>query len=97
VWKPLGQGGSGVRKTDRYRTSSGCGQWLGPSWSNSRARWLYGLTGPACPFLQKRFGRWITSTDVLAAAMLQLATTPNARKTLNTRELNVLAGQPSAR
>jgi uncharacterized protein YbjT (DUF2867 family) len=54
-------------------------------------RWMYALTGPVFPFLQKTFNRWVTSTDLLAAAMLQLATEGSAKKTLNTAELNVLA------
>ena len=54
-------------------------------------RWLYALTAPLYPFLQKRFGRFVTSTDVLAAAMLQLAISGSARKILNTAELNALA------
>ena len=43
------------------------------------------------PFLQKTFGRWATSTDLLAAAMLHLAVAGSARKPLNTAELNALA------
>ncbi len=54
-------------------------------------RWLYALTAPVYPLLQKAFGRWVTSTDLLAAAMLRLATTASAKKTLNTAELNALA------
>ena len=60
-------------------------------------RWLYALTAPVYPFLQKRFGRFVTSTDLLAAAMLQLAVAGSAKKTLNTRELNALGGQQAAR
>lgn len=60
-------------------------------------RWLYALTAPVYPFLQKAFGRWVTSTDLLAAAMLQLAIAGSKRKTLNTGELNVLAGQAAER
>src|SRR5262245_20689082 len=62
--------------------------------SNSRIRslrWLYALAAPIYPFLQKLFGRFVTSTDLLAAAMLQLAAVGSAKKTLNTAELNVLA------
>jgi uncharacterized protein YbjT (DUF2867 family) len=55
-------------------------------------RWMYGLTAPAFPFLQKTFGRWVTSTDLLAAAMLELAVTGSVKKVLNTAELNALAG-----
>jgi uncharacterized protein YbjT (DUF2867 family) len=53
-------------------------------------RWMYALTAPVFPFLQKTFGRWVTSTDLLAAAMLQLAAAGSAKKTLNTAELNAL-------
>jgi uncharacterized protein YbjT (DUF2867 family) len=54
-------------------------------------RWMYALTAPVFPFLQKTFGRWVTSTDLLAAAMLQLACAGSAKKTVNTAELNALA------
>lgn len=54
-------------------------------------RWLYVLTMPIYPFLQRRFGRLVTSTDLLAAAMLQLAMVGSEKKTLNTGELNALA------
>ena len=54
-------------------------------------RWMYALTALIYPFLQKRFGRFVTSTDRLAAAMLQLAITCSPKKTLNTRELNAVA------
>jgi uncharacterized protein YbjT (DUF2867 family) len=54
-------------------------------------RWMYALTAPVFPFLQKTFGRWVTSTDLLAAAMLQLGAAGSAKKTLNTAELNALA------
>jgi uncharacterized protein YbjT (DUF2867 family) len=53
-------------------------------------RWLYGLSAPLYPFLQKWLGRYVTSTDLLGAAMLQLATAGSAKKTLNTSELNAL-------
>jgi len=56
-------------------------------------RWLYALTAPLYPFLQKSFGRWITSTDLLAAAMLQLAIAGSEKKTLNTAELKAVAGR----
>jgi hypothetical protein len=56
-------------------------------------RWLYALTQPMYPFLQKRFRRFVTSTDLLAAAMLQLALAGSAKKTLNTSELNGIAKQ----
>jgi uncharacterized protein YbjT (DUF2867 family) len=54
-------------------------------------RWMYALTAPVFPFLQKTFGRWVTSTDLLAAAMLALALTGCEKKILNTAELNALA------
>lgn len=54
-------------------------------------RWMYALTTPIYPFLQKQFGRFVTSTDRLAAAMLQLAIAGSPKKILNTRELNVVA------
>jgi len=56
-------------------------------------RWLYALTQPMYPFLQKRFRRFVTSTDLLAAAMLQLALAGGPKKTLNTSELNGIAKQ----
>ena len=55
-------------------------------------RWMYALTAPIYPFLQKAFGRWVTSTDLLAAAMLQLAIVGSEKKLLNTADLNALAG-----
>src|SRR5262249_53157050 len=42
-------------------------------------RWMYALTTPIYPFLQKTFSRWVTSTDLLAAAMLRLATERSAK------------------
>jgi uncharacterized protein YbjT (DUF2867 family) len=54
-------------------------------------RWLYALTARVYPFLQKAFGRWVTSTDLLAAAMLQLVIAGSEKKTLNTREINAIA------
>ena len=36
-------------------------------------RWMYALTAPVYPILQKAFGRWVMSADLLAAAMLHLA------------------------
>jgi uncharacterized protein YbjT (DUF2867 family) len=60
-------------------------------------RWMYALTAPVYPFLQKTFGRWVTSTDLLAAAMLQLAVAGAAKKTLNTAELNALGEQSAGR
>jgi hypothetical protein len=54
-------------------------------------RWMYALTAPLYPFLQQWFGRYVTSTDLLAAAMLALAEKGSAKKRLNTAELNELA------
>jgi len=54
-------------------------------------RWMYTLTAQIYPFLQKPFSRFVTSTDRLAAAMLQLAIAGSPKKTLNTRELNAVA------
>lgn len=56
-------------------------------------RWMYALTAPVYPLLQKTFSRWVTSTDLLAAAMLQLAVTGSEKKTLNTADLNAVARQ----
>jgi hypothetical protein len=58
---------------------------------------LYALTAPVYPFLQKTLGRWVTSTDLLAAAMLQLAMAGNEKMALNTAELNKVAGQAGGR
>jgi uncharacterized protein YbjT (DUF2867 family) len=58
-------------------------------------RCMYALTAPLFPLLRKTFGRWITSTDLLAAAMLQLAVTGNEKKVLSTGEINALADQAS--
>jgi len=60
-------------------------------------RWMYALTAPLYPFLQKALGRWVTSTDLLAAAMLQLAIAGSEKKTLNTAELNALAAKAAGR
>jgi uncharacterized protein YbjT (DUF2867 family) len=57
---------------------------------NGWMRRLYTLTAPIYPFLQKGFSRFVTSTDLLAAAMLRLAAAGSDKKTLNTAELNVL-------
>jgi uncharacterized protein YbjT (DUF2867 family) len=54
-------------------------------------RWVYALTAAIYPFLQKRFDRVVTSTDLLAKAMLQLATAGNFKKILTNGELNQLA------
>ena len=54
-------------------------------------RWLYAASAPIYPLLQRTLSRFVTSTDMLAAAMLQLAHAGNPKKTLNTRELNGVA------
>ena len=56
-------------------------------------RWLYALTAPVYPVLQNAFGRWVTSTDLPATAMLQLAVVGSENKTLNTGDLNAIAKQ----
>ncbi len=43
------------------------------------------------PFPSKTFSRSVTSTDRLAAAMLQLAIAGSPKKKLNTDELNAVA------
>jgi len=45
------------------------------------------------PFLQKRFRRFAISTDLLAAAKLQLALAGSSKRTLITSELNGIAKQ----
>jgi uncharacterized protein YbjT (DUF2867 family) len=42
---------------------------------------MYPLTAPIFPFLQKTSGRWVPSTGLLAAAMLQLAAAGSPQKT----------------
>jgi len=54
-------------------------------------RWIYALTAAVYPYLQKRFDRNVTSTDLLAEAMLQLATAGDVKKILTNGELNQLA------
>ncbi len=54
-------------------------------------RWIYALTDAFYPFLQKRFDHNVTSTDLLAEAMLQLATAGDVKKLLTNSELNHLA------
>ena len=56
-------------------------------------RWMYAMTAPIYPFIQKWFSRFVTSTDQLAAAMLQLAIAGSPKKTMNTRELNAVAAK----
>ena len=58
-------------------------------------RWMYALTTPIYPFLQKIFRPWVTSTDLLASAMLRLAITGSEKKILNTGELNALTEHAS--
>jgi uncharacterized protein YbjT (DUF2867 family) len=60
-------------------------------------RWFYVVTTPVYPLLQMAFGRWVTSTDLLAEAMLQLAMVGSEKKTLNTGELNTLAAKAAGR
>jgi uncharacterized protein YbjT (DUF2867 family) len=60
-------------------------------------RWMYALTTPIYPLVQKAFSRWVTSTDLLASAMLQLAINGSEKKTLNTRELNALSHEKRGR
>jgi uncharacterized protein YbjT (DUF2867 family) len=59
-------------------------------------RWLYALTEPFYPFLEEHFGRAVTSADLLAEAMLRLASRGSSKKTLTNAELNHLAGNFSA-
>ena len=81
---------------DAYALRSGFIQPMRGVTSRMRSvRWMYASTAPEYPFLQKTFGRWVTSTDLLAAAMLQLAVAGSAKKTLNTAELNALGEQPA--
>jgi uncharacterized protein YbjT (DUF2867 family) len=54
-------------------------------------RVLYALTAPFYPLLQRCLSRFVTSTDRLAQAMLHLAIDGDARKILNTSELNQIA------
>ena len=58
-------------------------------------RWSYALTTPLYPALQRWFGRFVTSTDLLAEAMLRLAVKGNPKKVLQTGDLNgVVTGEP---
>ena len=59
------------------------------------ARWIHAVLAPIYPILQRRFDRAITSTDLLAEAMLQLAIAGNTKKILSNRELNELARSSS--
>jgi hypothetical protein len=77
---------------DAYALRPGFIQPMRGSTSRNRwLRWLYALMAPVYPFLQRRFGRFVKSTDLLAAAMLRLAVAGNPKKTLNTAELNAVA------
>jgi hypothetical protein len=79
---------------DAYALRPGFIQPMRGSASRERwMRWLYAFTAPMYPFLQKRFDRVVTSTDLLAEAMLRLAITGSAKKTLNTGTLNAVARQ----
>jgi len=81
---------------DAYALRPGFIQPMRGSGSRMRSlRWLYALTAPFYPFLERWFSRFVTSTDRLAEAMLHLAIEGDARKILNTRELNQLAGERS--
>jgi len=81
-----------MRFRDAYALRPGFIQPMRGATSRMRSvRWMYALTALIYPFLQKRFGRFVTSTDRLAAAMLQLAIAGSPKKTLNTRELNAVA------
>ena len=59
-------------------------------------RRLYALTAAFYPFLEEHLGSVVTSTDLLAGAMLRLASRGNGKKTLTNAELNHLARSFSA-
>jgi len=59
-------------------------------------RWIYALTSAIFPLLQKGFDNTVTSTDLLAQAMLRLAIAGNVKKILSNRELNALAREQAA-
>lgn len=70
---------------DAYALRPGFIQPMRGSTSRQRwMRWFYSLTAPLYPFLQRRFGRVVTSTDLMAEAMLRLAATGNSKKILHT-------------
>lgn len=82
----------GVGFRDAYALRPGFIQPMrGSSSRNHWLRWLYALMAPIYPILQRSLGRFVTSTDLLAAAMLRLAVAGSPKKTLNTVELNALA------
>ncbi len=56
-------------------------------------RVLYAFSAHIYPFLQRHMARFVTSTDLLGAAMLKLAQVGSAKKRLNTAELNALGRQ----
>jgi uncharacterized protein YbjT (DUF2867 family) len=77
---------------DAYALRPGFIQPIRGSTSRDRwTRWLYTLTAPVYPFLQNHVARWVTSTDLLAAAMLELAISGSSDKTLNTKQINSVA------
>src|SRR5438874_12763957 len=68
---------------DAYALRPGFIQPMRGATSSMRSvRWMYALTAPIYPFLEKRFGRFVTSTEWLDAAMLQLAITGSPKKPL---------------
>jgi len=76
---------------DAYALRPGFIQPMRGSTSRQRwMRWFYALTAPFYPALQRSFGRVVTSTDLLAGAMLRLAITGNPKKILHTGELNAV-------
>jgi uncharacterized protein YbjT (DUF2867 family) len=80
-----------MRFRDAYALRPGFIQPMRGVTSRKRSiRWMYTLKAPIFPLLRKTFGRWVTSTDILAAAMLGLAVTGSEKKVLNTGELNAL-------
>jgi hypothetical protein len=87
----------GIGFHDAYVLRPGFIQPMGGAVSSNRwVRWIYPVTGAIYPFLQRRFDRAVTSTDLIAKAMLQLATTGNVKKILRTGELNEIARSFSA-
>ncbi len=77
---------------DAYALRPGFIQPMRGSKSRMRSlRWLYALTTPFYPFLERWLSGFVTSTDRLAQAMLYLAIEGDARKILHTGELNQLA------
>ncbi len=65
----------------------------------SRIAWMrrtYAVLSPIYPLLQKAFRGHVTSTDLLAAAMLHLAVAGSEQKILSTADLNAVAGSQPA-